>query len=81
MTALHDKAPPKAVRSSQWHAGEDRNGYIHRAWMRCGAPDNAFSRQQIAIANTASDLTPCNMLLTEVAEWMLRANPMMPSCC
>ena len=28
--------------------------------MRRGTPDSAFSRPQIAIANTASDLTPCN---------------------
>jgi dihydroxy-acid dehydratase len=36
--------------------------------MRRGAPDSAFSgRPQIAIANTASDLTPCNSHLREVA--------------
>ncbi len=56
------------LRSAQWYAGEDRNAYIHRAWMRRGAPDDAFTgRPQIAIANTASDLTPCNAHLTEVA--------------
>src|SRR6478672_6387806 len=36
--------------------------------MRRGVPDDAFTgRPQIAIANTASDLTPCNAHLTEVA--------------
>src|SRR3954467_1434920 len=35
--------------------------------MRRGIPDDAFGRPQIAIANTASDLTPCNRHLTEVA--------------
>jgi dihydroxy-acid dehydratase len=35
--------------------------------MRRGAPDGAFERPQIAIANTASDLTPCNAHLTEIA--------------
>ena len=56
-------------RSSQWYAGADRNAYIHRAWMRRGLPSNAFDgRPHIAIANTASDLTPCNMHLDEVAE-------------
>ncbi|MFF4028799.1 IlvD/Edd family dehydratase [Streptomyces sviceus] len=56
------------LRSAQWYAGQDRNAYIHRAWMRRGVPDGAFSgRPQIAIANTASDLTPCNAHLTEVA--------------
>ncbi len=56
-------------RSRQWYAGEDlRNNYLHRAWMRRGVPDHAFDgRPQIAIANTASDLTPCNAHLDEVA--------------
>jgi dihydroxyacid dehydratase/phosphogluconate dehydratase len=40
------------LRSLQWYAGDDRNAYIHRAW--------------IAIANTASDLTPCNAHLDSV---------------
>ena len=56
------------LRSAHWYAGQDRNAYIHRAWMRRGAPADAFTgRPQIAIANTASDLTPCNAHLGEVA--------------
>ncbi|MEE1803311.1 MULTISPECIES: IlvD/Edd family dehydratase [unclassified Streptomyces] len=56
------------LRSAQWYAGQNRNAYIHRAWMRRGAPGDAFTgRPQIAIANTASDLTPCNAHLGEVA--------------
>ncbi len=56
-------------RSSQWYAGNDRNAYIHRAWMRRGLPAHAFDgRPHIAIANSASDLTPCNAHLNEVAE-------------
>ncbi|HEY2692231.1 MAG TPA: IlvD/Edd family dehydratase [Streptosporangiaceae bacterium] len=56
-------------RSSQWYGGTDRNGYLHRAWMRRGLPAHAFDgRPHIAIANTASDLTPCNSHLNEVAE-------------
>jgi dihydroxy-acid dehydratase len=55
------------LRSAQWYAGDDRNSYIHRAWMRRGVPGDAFTRPQIAIANTASDLTPCNAHLSEVA--------------
>jgi dihydroxy-acid dehydratase len=55
-------------RSAQWYAGDDRNSYLHRAWMRRGLPADAFTgRVQIAIANTASDLTPCNSHLDEVA--------------
>src|SRR3954449_1149317 len=56
------------LRSAQWYGGTDRNAYIHRAWMRRGAPADALAgRPQIAIANTASDLTPCNAHLDEVA--------------
>jgi dihydroxy-acid dehydratase len=56
------------LRSAQWYAGDDRNAYIHRAWMRRGLPDSAFTgRPHIAIANTASDFTPCNAHLDEVA--------------
>ncbi|MBC6461502.1 IlvD/Edd family dehydratase [Actinomadura sp. HBU206391] len=56
------------LRSAQWYAGNDRNSYIHRAWMRRGLPGSALDgRPQIAIANTASDLTPCNSHLNEVA--------------
>jgi dihydroxy-acid dehydratase len=56
------------MRSAQWYSGDDRNAYIHRAWMRRGLPGDAFTgRPHIAIANTASDLTPCNRHLTEVA--------------
>src|SRR6478672_3793503 len=67
MTARNEEDRRTTLRSAQWYAGEDRNAYIHRAWMRRGVPGDAFGRPQIAIANTASDLTPCNMHLSEVA--------------
>ncbi|GAA2631108.1 IlvD/Edd family dehydratase [Dactylosporangium fulvum] len=62
------------MRSAEWYAGDDRNVYIHRAWMRRGLPADALTgkRPQIAIANTASDLTPCNSHLDEVAEHVKR---------
>ena len=58
------------LRSADWYLGDDRNAYIHRAWMRRGNPVDALdsTKPQIAIANTASDLTPCNKHLNEVAE-------------
>ncbi len=57
------------LRSDGWYGGTDRDAYIHRAWMRRGLPDSAFTgRPQIAIANTASDLVPCNRHLSEVAQ-------------
>jgi dihydroxy-acid dehydratase len=62
------------LRSAEWYGGDDRNSYIHRAWMRRGLPDDAFNGEKphIAIANTASDLTPCNMHLNEVSEYVQR---------
>ena len=30
------------LRSDAWYAGDDRNAYLHRAWMRRGVPDDAF---------------------------------------
>jgi dihydroxyacid dehydratase/phosphogluconate dehydratase len=58
----------RALRSSEWYAAEDRNSYIHRAWMRRGVPGDFGQRPQIAIANTASDLTPCNSHFDEIAQ-------------
>jgi len=59
------------MRSDAWYSdagGNVRDAYIHRAWMRRGTPENSFDgRPHIAIANTASDLTPCNAHLDEVA--------------
>jgi len=60
---------PTGRRSAEWYSGTGRNAYIHRAWMRRGLPAHAFDgRPHIAIANTASDLTPCNAHLNEVAQ-------------
>src|SRR4029434_4701385 len=57
-----------SLRSAQWYAAPGRDASVHRAWMRGGLPRHAFDgRPDIAIANTASDLTPCNSHLDEVA--------------
>jgi dihydroxyacid dehydratase/phosphogluconate dehydratase len=61
------------MRSQHWYAGDDRDAFIHRAWMRRGLPDHAFDgRPQIVICNTWSDLTPCNGHLREIAEHVER---------
>lgn len=68
LRTVYRKGSMERLRSAQWYEGQDRNAYIHRAWMRRGVPGDAFTgRPQIAIANTASDLTPCNAHLNEVA--------------
>jgi dihydroxyacid dehydratase/phosphogluconate dehydratase len=66
----YEDATVNQLRSADWYEGADRNAYIHRAWMRRGLPNEALdsTKPQIAIANTASDLTPCNMHLNEVAD-------------
>lgn len=57
------------MRSDAWYGEDGRDGYIHRAWMRRGLPQSAFEgRPQIAIANTQSDLVPCNSHFNEIAE-------------
>src|SRR6201986_377146 len=57
------------LRSNHWYGGNGRAGFRHPAWMRRGAPYPAFTgRPQIAIANPASDLVPCNRHLSEVAQ-------------
>jgi dihydroxyacid dehydratase/phosphogluconate dehydratase len=61
MTSSNDLTAGSRLRSAQWYAGDDRNAYIHRAWMRRGVPGDAFTGcPHIAIANTASDLRPVN---------------------
>jgi dihydroxy-acid dehydratase len=68
MTSPNDLTAASRLRSAHWYAGDDRHAYIHRAWMRRGLPGDTFTgRPHIAIANTASDFTPCNAHLTEVA--------------
>lgn len=60
------------LRSANWYTGSNRNVYLHRAWMRRGVPGDAFDgkRPHIAIANTASDLTPCNAHFNRIAEFV-----------
>src|SRR6188472_3218343 len=61
------------MRSQHWYAGDDRDAFIHRAWMRRGLPDHAFDgRPQIVICNTWSELTPCNGHFREIAEHVKR---------
>jgi L-arabonate dehydrase len=52
----------KKLRSQHWFGGTDRDGFIHRSWMKNqGIPDDNFDgRPVIGICNTFSELTPCN---------------------
>jgi L-arabonate dehydrase len=62
------------LRSSHWFGPRDKDGFIHRSWMKNqGHPDHLFDgRPVIGICNTWSELTPCNAHLREIAEHVKR---------
>lgn len=64
----------KNRRSQAWYGKLDRDGFIHRSWMKNqGLPDHAFDgRPIIGICNTWSELTPCNAGLRDLAEMVKR---------
>jgi len=61
-------------RSSAWFGPKDRDGFIHRSWMKNqGLPDHLFDgRPVIGICNTWSELTPCNAHFRELADHVKR---------
>jgi L-arabonate dehydrase len=64
---------PVGLRTEHWYGGNSRDNFIHRSWMKRGLPDDAFSgRPMIGICNSASELTPCNQHLGELAEHVKR---------
>jgi dihydroxy-acid dehydratase len=65
---------PKTRRNRAWYGKLDRDGFIHRSWMKNqGFPDHAFDgRPVIGICNTWSELTPCNSGLRDLAEGVKR---------
>ena len=64
----------KKRRSQHWYGKLDKDGFIHRSWMKNqGFPDHAFDgRPIIGICNTWSELTPCNSGLRDLAEGVKR---------
>lgn len=52
----------RKLRSQAWFGGQDKDGFIHRSWMKNGGlPDDSFDgRPVIGICNTFSEFTPCN---------------------
>jgi len=65
---------PVPPRSAAWFAAEGRAGMIYRSWMRAQgfAPEVLDGRPVIGIANSWSELTPCNAHLRQVAEAVKR---------
>ena len=61
-------------RSAAWFGKPDKDGFIHRSWMRNeGLPEDVFDgRPVIGICNTWSELTPCNAHFRTIAEHVKR---------
>ncbi len=64
----------KRLRSQDWFGKQDKDGFIHRSWLKNqGYPDDMFDgRPVIGICNTWSELTPCNGHFRELAEFVKR---------
>ncbi len=62
------------LRSTHWFGEQDRDGFIHRSWMKNqGFPADLFDgRPVIGICNTFSELTPCNAHFRQIAERVKR---------
>ena len=69
-----DKSSKPDLRSTAWFGPQDRNGFMHRSWMKNqGTPHHMFDgRPVIGICNTWSELTPCNGHLRQIAEHVKR---------
>lgn len=73
-TAMTDRNNTKPLRSQAWFGGHDRDGFLHRSWMKnSGLPDDAFDgRPVIGICNTFSEFTPCNAHFRGLVEHIKR---------
>lgn len=70
---MSDATSTPARRSAAWFGKLDRDGFIHRSWMKRGLPDEAFDgRPVIGIVTSWSEATPCNMHLDTIAEHVRR---------
>ena len=69
-----DSKVKKRLRSQDWFGKQDKDGFIHRSWLKNqGHPDDLFDgRPVIGICNTWSELTPCNAHLRQVADRVKR---------
>eukprot|EP00026_Physarum_polycephalum_P005049 Phypoly_transcript_05075.p1 GENE.Phypoly_transcript_05075~~Phypoly_transcript_05075.p1 ORF type:complete len:598 (+),score=76.88 Phypoly_transcript_05075:134-1927(+) len=64
----------RSYRSSEWFGKHDKDGFIHRSWMKNhGLPHHVFDgRPVIGICNSWSELTPCNAHFRHLAEAVKR---------
>ncbi|HTP94271.1 MAG TPA: L-arabinonate dehydratase [Burkholderiales bacterium] len=66
--------PKRKLRSTHWFGPKDKDGLIHRSWIKNqGLPHHLFDgRPVIGICNTWSELTPCNAHFRQLAEHVKR---------
>ncbi|MEZ4703684.1 MAG: IlvD/Edd family dehydratase [Bdellovibrionota bacterium] len=64
------KKQEEKLRSQKSYGKKDKDGFIHRSWMKNqGLPQHVFDgRPVIGICNTWSELTPCNSHLRDLAD-------------
>jgi dihydroxy-acid dehydratase len=64
----------RKLRSQSSYGKLDRDGFIHRSWMKgTGLPDHAFDgRPIIGICNTWSELVTCQQGLRDLADYVKR---------
>lgn len=69
-----DSEKPPFRRSQAWFGRQDRDGFVHRSWIKNqGYPHDLLDgRPVIGICNTWSELTPCNGHFRELAEFVKR---------
>ncbi|HCX80752.1 MAG: dihydroxy-acid dehydratase [Curvibacter sp. RIFCSPHIGHO2_12_FULL_63_18] len=69
-----DSEKPPFRRSHAWFGRQDRDGFVHRSWLKNqGYPHDLLDgRPIIGICNTWSELTPCNGHFRELAEFVKR---------
>src|SRR5262245_65939544 len=68
-------AKKEPLRSAAWFGKPDRDGFLHRSWMKNqGLPQHLFDgRPVIGICNTWSELTPCNAHFRRIAEFVKKS--------
>lgn len=64
----------RTLRSATWFAGDDKDAFIHRSWMKnAGLPDDIFDdRPIIGVCGTFSEFTPSNGHFREKIEHIKR---------
>ena len=73
-SVMADKDPLPPLRSALTYGKRDKDGFIHRSWMKAqGLPDHVFDgRPIIGICQTFSEFNPCHSHLRDIGEAVKR---------